>query len=363
MLSACEVAPELPATDAVVEVYDARTGEWFEEVGADLEAGDTFVADGQVVRFTAEGAEVRGEGTADDLAEADATWVAEVAHRVPSGDDWVLVLGDGDEAGHWRISEVEPGERFAFQGRVFDTADVDADGDLEVRWSGDVLGRVTETHVRQSDVVIDLVVAGPDGTETITGTPEHPFWVVGLGEFVPMGELEVGTVLRTVGGGEARVASIEWREGDFAVFNFEVEGVHNYYVRAPGSDGAGVLVHNGCGPKLGTTVDVDAPGMSVRDFGVDTSGAPSGNYDVQFSSGSTYHGKGLPDRAEASAVRVARQEGDTIVSVTNTAQPNSRAAFKQEARNLDASGGIDPESPNYNQINSPGKKMLEQDGD
>ncbi len=63
-----------------------------------------------------------------------------------------------------------------------------------------------------------------------------------------MGELAEGTVLTTVGGGEAIVAELTWREGDFEVFNFEVEGVHNYFVSAPGG-GDGVLVHNGCGPR------------------------------------------------------------------------------------------------------------------
>ncbi|MEN0066046.1 MAG: polymorphic toxin-type HINT domain-containing protein, partial [Myxococcota bacterium] len=235
---------------------------------AELEVGDTWLADGRLHRWTDAGVEDRGSATVKDLAEANATWAAEAATQVPGTDEWVLVLGGDEGAGHWRLSEVEAGERFAFQGRVFDTADFDGDGDIEVRWSGDVLGRVYQTHVRQSDVVIDLVVTGADGSEVITGTPEHPFWVPEVGDYVAMGDLEVGSVLRTVGGGESRVASLAWREGDFEVFNFEVEGAHNYYVRAPGGDGDGVLVHNGCGP----VTDIDAasppfrgdPGTTVR---------------------------------------------------------------------------------------------------
>ena len=37
------------------------------------------------------------------------------------------------ESGHWKLGAVQAGERFAFQGRVFETADADADGLIEVR--------------------------------------------------------------------------------------------------------------------------------------------------------------------------------------------------------------------------------------
>ena len=81
-------------------------------------------------------------------------------------------------------------------------------------------------------------------------------------DYVPLGKLEVGTVLHVQGGGEAVLVSKTWRQGEFAaersdvgespersagtvrVFDFEVEGLHNFYVRGEGSDAAGVLVHN-----------------------------------------------------------------------------------------------------------------------
>ncbi|MBX2801355.1 MAG: HINT domain-containing protein [Myxococcales bacterium] len=248
-LAACGVEPALPNDDEVVQVYDTRTGHWFETVGAQLEVGDTWLDEGRLHRWTDDGVEDRGEAAVENLAEADATWTAEAAIRVPGTDEWMLVLGENDEAGHWKLGEVEAGKRLAFQGRVFESADADGDGLIEVRPTRDVLGRVYQTHVRESELVVDLVVTGPDGSETITGTPEHPFWIPEVGDYMAMGDLDVGTVLRTVGGGEARVVSMDWHEGHFEVFNFEVEDAHNYYVRAPGSDGAGVLVHNGCGPK------------------------------------------------------------------------------------------------------------------
>ena len=227
--------------------------------------------------MTSDRVEDRGFAEVGQFTEADATYTVDGVRGVPCGSDWVLVLGDDVDAGHWRLSEVQPSERFALQGRVFETADIDADGDLEVRASGDVLGRVQQTHVRGSDVVIDLVVSGAGGDETITGTPEHPFWVPAVGDYVAMGDLEVGTVLRTEGGGDAGVASIQWREGDFEVFNFEVAGVHNYFVRAPASEGDAVLVHNGCGPDIDKIAESAAQpkkgGLSRAGHALDKHGA------------------------------------------------------------------------------------------
>jgi hypothetical protein len=69
-------------------------------------------------------------------------------------------------------------------------------------------------------------------------------------DYVPLGKLEVGTVLHVQGGGEAILVSKTWRQGEFEVFDFEVEGLHNFYVRGEGSDAAGVLVHNSTGKKI-----------------------------------------------------------------------------------------------------------------
>ncbi|MEN0060921.1 MAG: RHS repeat-associated core domain-containing protein [Myxococcota bacterium] len=250
-LAACGVEPELPAADGVVQVYDARTGDWSEATGAELAVGDTWLNDGRLHRWTDEGVEDRGEATVEDLTEADATWTAEAATRVPSTDEWVLVLGEADEAGHWTLGAVEAGERFAFKGRVFETADADGDGLVEVRPTGDVLGRVVNTFVRMAPEVIDAEIAYADGsTDTLTGTPNHPFWVPAIRDYVPLGELEVGIALHVQGGGEAILVSKTWRQGDFEVFDFEVEGLHNFYVRGSGSDAVGVLVHNSTPQKL-----------------------------------------------------------------------------------------------------------------
>jgi len=173
MLAACDpasAAVSLSNDVAVVAVYDARTGAWERGAVGELEVGDEVLHDGHLLRVTeensglcgatgtdrddrqggalAESTEVperscfvdRGFAEVGQLSEADATWTVDGVGRVPDGDDWVLVLGDGDEAGHWRLDELVVGERFAFGGRVFETGVVD--GELAIGATGDVLGRV-----------------------------------------------------------------------------------------------------------------------------------------------------------------------------------------------------------------------------
>jgi hypothetical protein len=112
--------------------------------------------------------------------------------------------------------------------------------------------------------------------DVLTGTPNHPFWVDAVRDYVPLGELEVGTELHVQGGGEAILVSKTWRQGDFEVFDFEVEGLHNFYARGEGSGSAAVLVHNSGTATFKkhvgaegrhVTVDIkDASGESLGEF-------------------------------------------------------------------------------------------------
>jgi len=185
------------------------------------------------------------------LVDADAavTEVEEASEPDPAS--WVLVLGDSEtEVGHVRFADVEPGDRFAFLGRVYE---VFGDEHVEsVMETGEVLARVSRPHVRKAPGAYDLDILHADGTvETITGTEEHPFWVPAVQEWVALADLEAGLVLQTYGGAEATVVGLSFLPGDVEVFNFEVEGVANYFVRGPEGDGPGVLVHNGCGGNGG----------------------------------------------------------------------------------------------------------------
>lgn len=83
---------------------------------------------------------------------------------------------------------------------------------------------------------MDLEVDG----EIISSTEEHPFWVPDKG-WVEAGDLQVGDLLQTEDGVIIDLDGIKKREGEFEVYNFEVEDFHTYFV----SD-LEILVHNVC---------------------------------------------------------------------------------------------------------------------
>ncbi len=207
-----------------------------------VDADELLAPDGHLYRVTDKGLVDRG--VVDDfeaLVAANAAIDEAWEDGAPEFDDWVLVLGVGNEAGHHRLLDVSTGERFAWQGRLFDTR-AGSGGDWEIRDTGQVLARVTDTFKRMAvDEVIDLAVVFSDGSETVlTGTYEHPFWVEARQEWVKLGELARGDVLTTDGGGEAVVVVLRAKPGANEVFNIEVAGPHTYFVRADGSDGPGV---------------------------------------------------------------------------------------------------------------------------
>ncbi|MGB5969456.1 MAG: polymorphic toxin-type HINT domain-containing protein [Spirulinaceae cyanobacterium] len=94
--------------------------------------------------------------------------------------------------------------------------------------------QVMNTFVRQTEALVDLYVDG----ELISTTGEHPFWVADKG-WVEASDLQVGDLLQTDEETFVDIDRIEKREGDFEVYNFDVEGFSTYFV----SD-LGVLVHN-----------------------------------------------------------------------------------------------------------------------
>ncbi|MGB5968973.1 MAG: polymorphic toxin-type HINT domain-containing protein, partial [Spirulinaceae cyanobacterium] len=99
--------------------------------------------------------------------------------------------------------------------------------------------QVMNTFVRQTEALVDLYVDG----ELISTTGEHPLWVADKG-WVEAKDLQVGDLLQTDEETFVDVDRIEKREGDFEVYNFDVEGFSTYFV----SD-LGVLVHNAnCDP-------------------------------------------------------------------------------------------------------------------
>jgi hypothetical protein len=98
------------------------------------------------------------------------------------------------------------------------------------------LRKVSSTAFHLAEDGLLLTVGG----ETLRTTAEHPFFT-GSGEWVEAARLQVGQEVQSLGGELLRVEKLEKRDGRFAVFNFEVDEDHSYFV----GDGA-VLVHN-CG--------------------------------------------------------------------------------------------------------------------
>lgn len=77
----------------------------------------------------------------------------------------------------------------------------------------------------------------------ISTTAEHPFWVPDRG-WVKAKDLVVGSLLQTDKETKVDVDKIERREGNFKLYNFEVEGFPTYFVSE-----LGILVHNDCTKK------------------------------------------------------------------------------------------------------------------
>jgi len=111
------------------------------------------------------------------------------------------------------------------------------------------LKQVTAVYVHEVTQEQVLTVQDAQGrTETITCTPEHPFWVPGRG-WTGAADLVPGTELTSPDGSMVVVVSntaVVLAE-PVNVYNFQVEGDHTYFV----DDGAEpVWVHNNCATDL-----------------------------------------------------------------------------------------------------------------
>jgi RHS repeat-associated protein len=143
-----------------------------------------------------------------------------------------------------------------------------AAGDLVLARSdetGEVAWRaVEETFVRKADALEEVALVGGDGrTETLTTTPEHPFWVEGRG-WISASGLVPGDTTVTPAGDALRVAWTAERSAETPVYNFRVADFHSYFVGE-----ASVWVHNSdCGGQ--------GPGRSFpnRELPVDKHGVP-----------------------------------------------------------------------------------------
>jgi hypothetical protein len=191
--------------------------------------------------------------------------------------------------------------------------------------------------------------SGSGERQRIETTDEHPFWVVGYGwqdaQLLRPGDrlLEPNQSQVTV------ISSVREEHPDgLTVYNFEVAGLHDYFVSATATDSL-VLSHNMCRrggdgaskPNVGSTRHVDLEY------------AGNGGYKVEFESGIGYAGKGGTNRARQSARRHSRENNDPVTKIEHFPANNDKDAFDIEATFLKELGGN--KSPrNYNRIDSPG---------
>ncbi|GAA0893873.1 hypothetical protein GCM10009122_35530 [Fulvivirga kasyanovii] len=165
-------------------------------------------------------------------------------------------------------------------------------GDLVWTWNEargtDELNAVTETSQREAHRLIEIYLAG----DTITATPEHPFWT--QRGWKPALWLNSDDTLGTADGQVQVVRGTSLVSDSRIVYNFTVEHQHNYRVST-----AGVLVHNvgGCNTNV-VYQGTDAQG-NVRYIGITNrppekrfaehgrSGSPRSTLDYSVINGST----------------------------------------------------------------------------
>ena len=115
-------------------------------------------------------------------------------------------------------------------------------GDLVWAWNeetGEVaLKPVIETYINECDELIHLSI----NEEIITCTPNHPFYVPQKG-WTEAVHLRAGDILVLLNGEYVVLEKVqhELLEAPVAVYNFQVEGYHTYYVGE-----SGIRVHNDC---------------------------------------------------------------------------------------------------------------------
>lgn len=100
------------------------------------------------------------------------------------------------------------------------------------------LRKVTNVFRNTTNILIEVVTEH----DNIQATMEHPFYVEGEG-YVAARDLTIGDRLRSISGEIVKVLKINIinLQEEVIVYNFEVEGLNNYYVAEDG-----ILVHNKC---------------------------------------------------------------------------------------------------------------------
>jgi hypothetical protein len=263
-----------------VQIYNRSNGQWepmtYGDVGPDME----FIVGDYLYATTPE------KGSLFLKPEIDISLLAETDRafdpnnwRMPKPDDVVFLFrsSSNQQKGHWLLKHVQPDSEVVFQGKVWKW-ELDVENQrFVVSDTGNVFARVTETHVNvhEGDVLALTVKYNSCGkTGIITGSEEHPFFVVEKEGYIPMVQLEPGMTLKTDNGAGAVVVDLQPLSETMEMYNLTVEHVHNYYVFADEND-PGILVHNAnCGVGFNAR-QLQSKFKHASDFGV------PGNYNPQ----------------------------------------------------------------------------------
>ncbi|MEU2180013.1 polymorphic toxin-type HINT domain-containing protein [Streptomyces thermolilacinus] len=122
-----------------------------------------------------------------------------------------------------------------------------------------VTKRVTETITTEDDKdFTEITVLTDRGHSSIVATDTHPFWVPGLREWVPAGDLRLGQTLRTSTGTHVQITALSYYTKRQRTHDLTIQDVHAYYVLAGATP---VLVHN-CNKNQGVYIfdDKSKPG-------------------------------------------------------------------------------------------------------
>ena len=181
---------------------------------------------------------------------------------------------------------------------------------------------VVQTFRNETTEWIQVTVNG----ETITCTPEHPFYSPVKG-WTSACDLRAGDILVMLNGEYVVVEQVqhELLESPVVTYNFEVADFHTYYV-----GDTEVLVHNACGE--------------------------SGSYEIFTDSDQVYVGKGSMSRMNRSINRLTKQ-GYNVIDSHWTPASNSKVAFVDEYMKM-AKYDFDFGGKLINKIMSPGFKIF-----
>jgi hypothetical protein len=245
--------PEDWTDDTPVKIYE--NGNWVEKTYADVEPGIEFIVGDYLYATTPEKGflSVKPEIAVSQLSETDRAFDPD-NWRMPKPEDVVFVYkASALQGGHELLKNVPFDSKVVFQGKVWQVEYDQARRAMKVSDTGNVFARVTAIHkqVHEGDVLalkVRYESCGKIGL--ITGSEQHPFYVLEKADYIPMVELEPGMELKTDNGAQATVVELKPLPEAMELYNLTVEHVHNYYI-FPSENEPGILVHNaGCGGKI-----------------------------------------------------------------------------------------------------------------